>query len=105
MKVFKYELRIQDSQVLRLPNMAQILCVQVQEGQPQLWALVDEKAPLIHRHILCVGTGHNVPDVPKHYLGTIQLHKPNGVAVFHFFEISQHYTLDAVDITNTIRIS
>ena len=67
------------------------MTVQIQHGMPQLWALVDEKAPIIYRTIATYGTGNMMPDGdPGEYVGTYQIH--GGALVFHVFELlTQHH--------------
>lgn len=82
MKIFKYKLELADEQLVSLPKGAELLTVQVQNNQPCLWALVDEKATLKTNTVLIYGTGHQVDKRGK-YLGTFQL--GNGSLVFHVF--------------------
>lgn len=85
MKIFKYT--IEPDAYIEMPNGARILSVQVQNGVPVLWALVDPDAPLKRRDIRVYGTGHSirleVEDLE--YLGTFQMH--DGALVFHAFEV------------------
>ena len=84
--IYKYSIQITDTQTLRIPSDAQILCVQMQGAQACLWALVDSDAPLFApRYIRVIGTGHAIanPEVLR-YIGTIQLHE--GSLIFHVFE-------------------
>ena len=84
MRVFKYPLQVVDAQGLWLPIGAEILSVQMQGDQLQLWALVDERlTETFHTEIVIVGTGHPVPEVKK-FLGTFQM--LGGSLVFHAFE-------------------
>jgi hypothetical protein len=95
MKIWKWTLEVTDRQQLQIPGGAKLLTVQVQHGLPQLWALVDEKAPLINRTIATYGTGNPIPDLPVlsvglpegypgEYVGTYQF--GGGALVFHVFE-------------------
>jgi len=61
------------------------LDVQAQGGTPCLWALVDPHAPQVERLFLVYGTGHDVPDDPGMYYGTIHFHSTPPL-VFHVFE-------------------
>ena len=49
MKIFKYGLAVRDDVRIALPRGARILCVQVQDVRPCLWALVDPEAPTCER--------------------------------------------------------
>jgi hypothetical protein len=85
MRIWKWTLEVTDRQQLQIPGGAKMLTVQVQHGMPQLWALVDEKAPLITRTIATYGTGNPLPDgYPGEYVGTYQF--GGGALVFHVFE-------------------
>lgn len=78
MRVFKYQLRVEDVQTIWLPKGAELLTVQTQQGTPCLWALVDEQAPTEERTILMYGTGH-----PVHV--STGRHHDGGAFVFHAF--------------------
>ncbi len=84
--VWKFPLRVSDSQTIKMPAGTSILCVQVQNDQPCIWALVpNTEAVLVSQTILMAGTGHNRPDLlGKNYIGTFQLNE--GVLVFHVFQ-------------------
>lgn len=83
--IWKFPLRITDSQEIKIPDGAQILSVQVQDGQPCIWALLDETAKTYSRKIGMFGTGHPMPkEFAGKYIGTYQLR--NGDVVFHVFE-------------------
>lgn len=79
-RVFKYELTA-DTVDLELPRGAQLLTVQLQNGVPMLWALVDDSIAPIKRCIGVYGTGHPV-DVPGKYVATFQIDD----LVFHVFD-------------------
>lgn len=66
---------------VRMPQGAQILSVQMQDGRPQLWALVDTDKPMVQRDIAVYGTGWDISN-PGKYLGTFQ----DGQYVFHAFD-------------------
>lgn len=64
-----------------LPRGAKLLSVQMQDGRPVLWALVDTEAQPEPRTLHVFGTGHAIP--PRHeYVGTWQ----NPPLVWHLFE-------------------
>jgi len=88
MKIFKYPIPPNDQFMIQMPKGAKILCVQMQNNIPCIWAMVDEKAPLRTRYFSFIGTGHEFShhdDVSK-YIGTIQMNM--GSLVFHLFEDS-----------------
>ena len=85
-KIFKYTLKIDDEQEILMPFGAEILTVQVQNYQPQIWAIVnpDDIQPEV-RKIRMIGTGHPIEqDFTGKYIGTFQLY--SGVIIFHVFE-------------------
>ena len=93
MQIFKYNLDVQDIQMIQLQKGAKILSIGVQFEYPVIWALVDELAPLEERYFRIIGTGHpidpegriyNFP-MPGNYLGTFQL-TGAGTFVGHVFE-------------------
>jgi hypothetical protein len=81
-KIWKWSLTPET--LIDMPEGAQILTVQDQNGQPALWALVDPDARREARTFKTYGTGHPVPDNPGKYIGTFQ--HMNGMLVFHVFE-------------------
>lgn len=84
--IFKYELQLTDVQTLRLPGYYQVLCVQVQNGKPCLWAAVDPSYPGRNKGIRIIGTGHQFSDYEDlEYISTFQLE--DGALVFHVFEV------------------
>lgn len=87
--IYKYPIPDPDC-VLKLPQDAQILCVQMQSSrethwreQPCIWALVDPEYPTEERKFVLVATGQPFEYLTKMYLGTVQV-SPN--LVFHVFE-------------------
>jgi hypothetical protein len=68
---------------VEMPKGAQVLSVQVQGGEPFMWALVDDQAPKEKRSFNTVGTGHDSDEIQNwRFVGTFQL----GPLVFHLFE-------------------
>jgi len=86
MRIWKWTLSVLDVQTVQMPKGAQVLSVQVQDGEPQLWAMVDEQAPTEPRTFATYGTGHPLPDVANHgrFVSTYQMH--SGRLVFHVFD-------------------
>ena len=80
--IWKFGLLTVNEQAIDMPAGAEVLCVQTQDDSPQLWALVDPKAPRIPRKFRIFGTGD--PSVSGTYVGTYQL--LGGKLVFHVFE-------------------
>lgn len=82
--IFKYEIKIEDYQIVMMPKNAVILCTGVQYEKMCLWALVDPKAEMEKRRIIVKGTGHTVDEKNMKYIGTNQLME--GHLVWHIFE-------------------
>jgi len=87
MTIWKFPLRVTDSQLVLMPEGAKILCVQVQDATPCLWAKIDPNLAPTPRKIETRGTGHDVGPQCDHYIGTYQLH--GGALVFHVFDDSE----------------
>lgn len=82
--IWKYPLKVTHTQTVNVPFRAEFLTVQVQHGQPMLWALVNPKNPKVNIAVHVVGTGHDASHVADcQYVGTFQLH--GGRLVFHVF--------------------
>lgn len=79
-----WKFTITEQTKILVPEGSEILDVQIQNGEPQLWLMVDEEKPTVTRNFEVVGTGHDVPDEAK-YIGTFQLLL--GELVFHLFEV------------------
>jgi hypothetical protein len=62
---------------------SRVLTVQVQNGQPYIWAMVDPTQPPVDFPFVVVGTGHETDIETEKYIGTIQLSDMN--LVFHYF--------------------
>ena len=79
--IYKYTLDSHDC-TLQLPKGAEFLTVQLQNGIPTLWALVNPMTVTEERHICIVGTGWDVEDNMK-YITTYM----DGYFVWHVFEL------------------
>ena len=82
--IFKYELKITEQQVVFLPDQAEIISVDNQDGTLCLWAIVGTNSRKVDRHIEIVGTGSPMPNVERIFLGTV-LMPPFVWHVFEFF--------------------
>jgi hypothetical protein len=83
--IWKFPLTITDFQEIEMPSTAEILCVQLQDGKPCIWALVYPEAKKDIRTFATYGTGHDFPphtEIKQTYIGTYQL--PG--LVYHLFE-------------------
>lgn len=83
--IWKQTLDICDQQFIEVPEGAELLTVQVQHGQPQLWFKCDNKTPKIYQHIRIYGTGNPISNSSndEKYLATFQIE--GGQLVFHVF--------------------
>ena len=81
--IWKWEISLGNG-TATMPVGAEILTVQMQNGEPQMWAIVDPTARTHHRNFHVVGTGHEVPERAT-YIGTYQ--QPELGLVWHLFEI------------------
>lgn len=84
--VWKYEIPIDDSFIIAMPREAKLLCIMVQHGQPQLWALVDPTLAVSERRFRLAGTGHEIDEDIRSHVGSFQM--IGGDLVFHVFEIA-----------------
>ena len=66
--VWKYELDIGKT-ILSMPVGAEVLCVQLQNDTPCLWACVDSEQPQNQRTFSIYGTGHELPEQKEKYIG------------------------------------
>ena len=82
-KIFKYPLRITDTQRVKLHREAQILSVQFQNGELCAWVRVNPSAPAMEVDFDIFGTGHPIPaSYPGTFVGTVQ---HGGALVWHVF--------------------
>ena len=79
--VWKFNIPVEGS--IAMPKGAQPLAVQIQDGAPCLWTMVDLTQPSALYPIHVIGTGHPIPDAVGRYVGTFQL--AGGSLVFHLF--------------------
>lgn len=80
--IYKYELEIADTQIIRTPIGAKILSVQIQGDSLILWAEHTCGNEEETRVIKLIGTGWSFEDFKKKHLGTILL----GPYVWHVYE-------------------
>ena len=78
--IFKYPISVQEN-LIELPVGAEILTIQLQNGEPYIWVKLDDEELDIEEHsFIVVGTGWNLGEIGN-YLGTYQT---NGL-VWHVF--------------------
>lgn len=81
--IYKYPAPIRDDLTIEMPHLAEVLCVQTQNCEPQIWAAVDTSGPMVARKFAWRGTGHDIAGCSQ-YIGTVQVF---GNLVFHLFEV------------------
>lgn len=81
--IHKYPLTIGRIESLDLPERAEVLDVQMQNGRPMMWALVETGNATELRHFAIFGTGHSLNGPPLRYIATVQ----EGPFVWHAFEM------------------
>lgn len=89
--IWKYELETTDEQSIEMPEGAQILALQVQNGQPCLWAQGDPEKQRQRRHFRIYGTGHSIISIENkrlEYVGTYQ--SLGGAFVGHVYELKDY---------------
>jgi len=85
MTIWKFDVPVQDELTVPMPDGAKVLTVQMQGGQPCVWALVDPDRPVRGRQFAWRGTGHETDSLaPLMYVGTVQM--MNGSLIFHLFD-------------------
>lgn len=97
-KIYKYPLKPEDKQIVKMPRESTLLSVGIQtknggftddiiySEQIVLWAMIDMQQSteeLIIRTIHIIGTGNPIPEVQLKFIDTVQMH--NGF-VWHIFE-------------------
>ena len=86
--IWKFKLSLDEQQIIKMPEGAEILTIQSQGNVPCIWALVEPDAPKENRCFEIIGTGDFITfenEIQKKYINTFQLH--GGALIFHVFEI------------------
>lgn len=87
-QVWKFALRLTDSQCVVVPRGIQPLCVRIDAatGGIAMWGEVDteNKDDLRAMVVTIVATGHPIPAAAQHYLGTVQM----GLTVWHVYRMN-----------------
>ena len=82
--IWKYELKITDSQWIAVPDKAKPLYVAMQGNNLCVWMLVDPTQSDVDMYVRIVGTGHSISDKEinsLYYLGSVQ----ERMFVWHLF--------------------
>jgi hypothetical protein len=86
--IYKYPIKDERAQTIRMPEGAEILSVQCQGEQLCIWAMVDTESPSEHRRFVLLCTGEPCEELEHgRYVGTVQLRQ--GVVVLHLFDLGQ----------------
>ena len=87
-RIWKYGFRITDGFSITTKKGSKLLDVQMIEGEPYMWFLVDENAEEETRNFEIYGTGHPLPEdvsgLRRHQKTFTQF---NGGLVWHLFEV------------------
>ena len=83
MKIWKFELKKERTQLVKMPLNSEIMDIQFQNDNLVMWALVDPESEQIEVKINMYGTGLEIHNntIKDEYLTTIQ----DGELVWHFF--------------------
>ena len=88
-QIWKFPLNVIHTQEVEMPQHAKILTIQLNKGEPCLWAAVVPTAPKEKRVFITYGTGHEVREITLFpYLGTYQIEQGDVPfpLVFHVFD-------------------
>ena len=83
MKIYKYPLT-QTRTNIEMPLQSRVLCVQMQNDIPTVWAMIGNEGIKMNRTFVLIPTGFSTGTLNLDYIGTVQ--HLDGI-VFHVFEI------------------
>jgi hypothetical protein len=81
--IWKYQIYSTEEQKLEMPWGSELLDIQIQNGEPYIWARVNPENRTIKREVYVIGTGHAHSEIKGQYVGTFQ--QQDGELVFHVF--------------------
>lgn len=82
--IYKYKL---ESGPICLTKGAEILTIQLQNGYPYIWTLIDNKAEKDYKVLVILGTGQEMPEnFDYKYIATFQ----QNTFVWHVFELNKN---------------
>lgn len=86
MRIYKYDVPVEDTFFVDMPHGARVLSVAVQNHKPVMWALVNTEHKLDRRTFHVYGTGNSLPESIRQcqFIGTFQL--VGGTFVGHLFQ-------------------
>lgn len=82
--IWKFPFEVTNEQKIFMPRTAKVLSVQMQNGVPCMWVLVDTEEQKEARTFIVQGTGHPCVCDVSEFIGTFQM--SGGTLVFHLFE-------------------
>ena len=87
LRIFKYEIPIDDDFEIEMHQDAKILSVQMQKEKSCIWAIVDLYNSKSIRKFRMAGTGHPIDHTLEEleFIGTFQI--PEDSQTFHLFEV------------------
>lgn len=85
--IYKYPLTHGSVQQIEMPYDAEVLCVQMNNGIPCLWALHSKEKGVAKLSFEMFGTGHPIPEGTRKYIGTFQVEELGAMYVFHVFQL------------------
>lgn len=86
-RIWKYQVPAQHQFTISMPEAARLLDVQVQNGEPFMWVVVDPDKALVGYHFAVFVTGEELPDdlmFEYSYIGTFLV--AGGEFVGHLFQ-------------------
>jgi 3-polyprenyl-4-hydroxybenzoate decarboxylase len=83
MKIWKIQLKKERTQLVKMPQISEIMDIQMQGGNPVMWFLTNPESKEIEVKINMYGTGWETHERASkdEYLSTVQ----DGKFVWHFF--------------------
>jgi hypothetical protein len=86
-QIWKFAVGIIDAeQKIIMPKVSKFLTAQMQDGKPQVWAIVDPETEFTEKIFRVYATGQSLPKEEGNYIGTVQIWD----TVWHIFEITSH---------------
>lgn len=83
MTIWRYPLNAYYEQTIEMPRNAKILAIQLQDGAPVLWALVNPHSSLKDRRVFrSIETGAEFESAGLEYVATVQIFSDYVIHVF-----------------------
>ncbi len=81
--IYKYPIIPTFEQSISIHANYRILSLQVQDGRPCIWVIVDTDEQIVNLYLYTLGTGHEAEEfADKTHVGTYQLSQGEGNPVF-----------------------